>query len=77
MLMMSRAPRHDDQLTLTAEEVAYLVGVKTGKTILRWTQQNSFPRPMHSGGYTRWSRSDVELWAKFGGDMEAFYAARD
>ncbi|MBD3675621.1 MAG: AlpA family phage regulatory protein [Planctomycetaceae bacterium] len=73
MLYMATEPRNPEQLTLKAEEVAWLVGVKSGKTILRWVQKGQFPKPMRIEGSTRWSRTEVELWQRVNGDMRKFY----
>lgn len=75
MLMMSRQPRPDQGL-LTAEEVAWLCGVESGKTIRRWVAAGKFCKPVPLPGTARWSRADVDLWLECSGQMILFERLR-
>ena len=55
--------------TYGLQSVASLCGVSE-RTIQRWIQNGTFPKPQTIGGMLRWSCTDVRAWLAAAGDVE-------
>lgn len=58
-------PRHNDQLVLTAEEVAELLCISRAH-VFRLHNSGRLPKPIRLGRAVRWPRRTLEAWLEAG-----------
>lgn len=58
-------PRHNDQLVLTAEEVAELLCISRAH-VFRLQNSGRLPKPIRLGRAVRWPRRTLEAWLEAG-----------
>lgn len=58
-------PRDNDQLVLTAEEVAELLSISRAH-VFRLQRGGRLPTPIRFGRSVRWPRAELEAWLRAG-----------
>ncbi|MCB0325142.1 MAG: helix-turn-helix domain-containing protein [Bdellovibrionales bacterium] len=58
-------PKHNEQLVLTAEEVAELLCISRAH-VFRLQREGKLPAPVRLGRSVRWPRNELEAWLRAG-----------